>query len=94
MKNAHINDKTMKYNQSKTAAGQVMPLLMGCTMPTPIETETAEQMVIYDPMSQRVVMDLRIVGTKSLKTHITHNPKTLGNTGDKKNEIDDQKQVR
>ena len=83
----------MLYNQTKTAAGQVMPLLMGCTMPTPIQADTAEHKVIYDPITQKVVMDLRVVGTKSLKTHITHNPKTHGNTGDQKNEIDDQKQV-
>lgn len=83
----------MRYNQTKTAAGQVMPLLMGCTMPTPIQADTAEHKVIYDPITQKVVMDLRVVGTKSLKTHITHNPKTHGNTGDQKNEIDDQKQV-
>lgn len=83
----------MRYNQTKTAAGQVMPLLMGCTMPTPIQADTAEHKVIYDPITQKVVMDLRVVGTKSLKTHITHNPKTHGNTGDQKNEIDDQKHV-
>ena len=83
----------MTYNCKKTAAGQVMPLLMGCTIPSPIETETEVHSVIYDPLSQKVVMDMRIVGTKSLKTRITHNPKTNGNTGDQKNEIDDQKQV-
>lgn len=83
----------MKFNCQKTAAGEVMPLLMGCTMPTPIEAEEVEHKVIYDPMTQRVVMDLRVVGTKCLKTHITHNPKTHGNTGDQKNEIDDSKNV-
>lgn len=83
----------MKYNQTKTEAGHVMPLLMGCTIPTLIETEEVEHKIIYDPMTQKVVMDMRVVGTKSLKTHITHNPRTHGNTGDKKNEIDDQKQV-
>lgn len=29
----------MLYNNQKTAAGQFMPLLMGCTAPSPIETE-------------------------------------------------------
>ena len=83
----------MLYNQTKTAAGQVMPLLMGCTMPTPIEVETDEHKIVYDPLAQKVVMDMRMVGTKCLKTHITHNPKTHGNTGDQKNEIDDSKNV-
>lgn len=83
----------MIYNQTRTLAGQVMPLLMGCTKPSPIKVEPEAHNVIYDPMSQKVVLDLRVVGTKSLKTRITHNPKTNGNTGDQKNEIDDQKQV-
>ncbi len=83
----------MMYKTTKTKAGQVMPLLMGCTIPTPIEAEEVEHKVIYDPMTQKVVMDMRVVGTKCLKTHITHNPKTHGNTGDQKNEIDDNKNV-
>ena len=83
----------MMYDNTKTQAGQFMPLLMGCTAPSPIEAEEMEHKIIYDPMTQKVVMDLRVVGTKSLKTHITHNPKTKGNTGDKKNEIDDSKNV-
>ena len=86
----------MAYNQSKTAAGQVMPLLMGCTMPTPIETETAEHKVIYDPMTQRVVMDFRIVGTKSLRTVSTGYITSAGHKStksDRQNEIDDTKSV-
>lgn len=84
----------MHYNQTKTAAGQVMPLLMGCTIPTPIETEVEEHKVIYDPMTQKVVMDMRVVGTKSLKQTVTSTGKmgTIKHT-DKKNEIDDSKSV-
>lgn len=84
----------MKYNQTKTAAGQVMPLLMGCTVPTPIEIETVEQKVIYDPTTQKVVMDMHVVGTKSLKQSVTSTGKngTVKHT-DKKNEIDDSKSV-
>ncbi len=77
------------YNNTKTNAGQVMPLLMGCTVPTPIEMDEMEHKVIYDPITQQIIMDMRVVGTRCLKTHITHNPKTHGNTGDQKNEIDD-----
>ena len=83
----------MTYNDTKTNAGQVMPLLMGCTAPIPIEADAVEHKVIYDPVNQRIVMDMKVVGTKCLKTHITHNPKTHGNTGDQKNEIDDRKNV-
>lgn len=84
----------MLYNQTKTAAGQVMPLLMGCTSPTPIEAEEVEHKVIYDPMTQKVVMDMRVVGTKSLKQTVTSTGKmgTIKHT-DKKNEIDDSKSV-
>lgn len=84
----------MKYNNSKTSAGQVMPLLMGCTIPTQIELEEIDHKVIYDPMSQKVVMDMRVVGTKSLKQTVTSTGKmgTVKHT-DKKNEIDDSKSV-
>jgi len=86
----------MTYNQNKTAAGQVMPLLMGCTMPTPIENENAEHKILYDPLAQKVVMDMRIVGTKSLRTVSTGYTTTTGHRStksDRKNEIDDTKNV-
>ena len=84
----------MLYNQTKTTAGQVMPLLMGCTVPTPIEAEEIETKIIYDPLTQKVVMDMRVVGTKSLKQTVTSTGKmgTIKHT-DKKNEIDDSKSV-
>ena len=86
----------MKYNQTKTAAGQVMPLLMGCTMPSLIETETTEHNVIYDPVSQKAVMDMRVMGTKSLRNSSTGYTTTTGHRStktDRKNEIDDSKVV-
>lgn len=60
----------MLYNQTKTNCGTVMPLLMGCTRPQPIET-AADTPQIYDPMIQSVVYDMRIIGTYSLKTSQT-----------------------
>ena len=83
----------MQYNNTKTSAGQVMPLLMGCTIPTLIEAEEVEHKVIYDPVSQTVVMDLRVVGTKCLKTGSTRPGRNAKEKTDKKNEIDDSKQV-
>ena len=86
----------MTYNHTKTAAGQVMPLLMGCTMPTPIESETVEHKVFYDPQTQKVVMDMRIVGTKSLRSVSTGYTTTSGHRStktDRQNEIDDTKSV-
>ena len=92
----------MKYSNIKTSAGQVMPLLMGCTRPTSIETEEIEHKIIYDPITQKVVMDLRVLGTRSLKVSTTHKPNIINNkrvpgsfhnVADKKNEIDDSKIV-
>ena len=83
----------MKYNTKRTAAGQVMPLLMGCTMPEAIEVEPMEEKIIYDPITQKVKMDLRIVGTRSLKTSSTRQARG-GFKTDRKNEIDDSKVVK
>lgn len=83
----------MNYNNQKTSAGQVLPLLMGCTMPTPIEVDKMEHKIIYDPMTQKVVMDMRVVGTKSLKTSHTDTGRGTNQKIDKKNEIDDSKSV-
>lgn len=87
----------MNYNSARTAVGQVMPLLMGCTMPQTIEAEPMEEKIIYDPMTQKVVMDLRLLGTRCLKVSGTKKKSSSGttvNVQDKKNEIDDQKNVR
>jgi hypothetical protein len=48
--------------------GVPMPLLMGCTKPTAIETVECETKVIYNPVLQIVEIDCAVVGTKSLKT--------------------------
>lgn len=84
----------MTYINQKTSAGHVLPLLMGCTAPTPIEMDEMEHIIIYDPVTQKVVMDMRVVGTKSLKQTVTSTGKmgTVKHT-DKKNEIDDSKSV-
>ena len=83
----------MTYNQTKTAAGQVMPLLMGCTVPEPIETDLVEHKIIYDPMTQKAVVDLRVLGTKCLRTSHTATGRGTNVKTDKKNEIDDTKHV-
>lgn len=85
----------MIYSQTRTQAGTVMPLLMGCTRPSPIETMSDEGKIIYDPMTQMSEMNMRVVGTKSLKVHPTKPTTKYGGWGnDKKNEIDDQKNVK
>lgn len=82
----------MQYNLERTN-GQPMPLLMGYTQPSKIKTLENDIPVIYDPISQMVKLDFRVVGTKSLKNHITKLP-THQCKSDAKNEIDDQKNVR
>lgn len=87
----------MLYNDTKTSCGTVMPLLMGCTKPQLIET-TADTPQIYDPITQSVVYDMRTVGTYSLKTSYTTYKNSSGNMSsnktDRKNAIDDSKNVK
>ena len=78
----------MTYNQTRMN-GVPMPLLMGCTKPSAIETVENETKILYDPIAQIAIVDCRIVGTKSLKVHTT-----AGGHQDKKNEIDDKKNVK
>lgn len=83
--------------QTRTANGTIMPLLMGCTQPSKIEMLENEQPLIYDPMTQSVVYDMRMVGTKSLR-YTTTVVKQITNSiksakSDPKNEIDDSKNV-
>ena len=81
----------MLYTFQNQSTGIPMPLLMGYTFPTPIQT-TEDERVIYDPILQRTQFDMRVIGTKSLKTVSTDKGKN-GKWPDKKNEIDDQKSV-
>lgn len=51
----------MLYNQTRTSCGTVMPLLMGCTKPQSIEALPQEEPIVYDPINQTVVYDMRTV---------------------------------
>lgn len=78
--------------RTTTNTTMAMPLLMSFTPATRIEEEVEMHNIIYDEKSQ-MVYDFRTVGTKSLKTHCTK--KTRCTSGaDKKNEIDDKKNVK
>lgn len=88
------------YSQTKVN-GVAMPFIMGCTKPSPIEAlEEGDEKVIYDPMTQSTVVDMRIIGTRSLRCHTTQKKsttkgsKSMVNCSDKKNEIDDSKNVK
>lgn len=86
----------MLYNQTRTSYGTVMPLLMGCTKPQPIEVLEQEEPIVYDPVKQYVIYDMRIVGTRSLKISSTRIKVGSGYSmkTDRKNEIDDSKIVK
>jgi hypothetical protein len=71
----------------------VMPLLMNYTPGTRIEESDASQQLAYDYLKQIVPLDMRVIGTKSLKNNATKKKNNLGQTTgtDAKNEIDDSK---
>ena len=80
------------YNQVNQSTGACMPLLMDYTQPEKIREAESDEPVVYDQKKQTtVVLILRLVGTKSLKQHNTK--KGAATVADKKNEIDDQKNV-
>lgn len=78
----------MKQIQMNQGSAPILPLLVGCTKPQPIETLEYDERVMYDPVTQIVPMDMRIVGTYSLRIRAT------GTRTDRKNEIDDSKNVK
>ena len=47
----------MTYNQTKVN-GVAMPLLMGCTKPTKIETLVEDVIPVYDPVSQTSIINV------------------------------------
>ena len=61
------------YSQAKIN-GNAMPFIMGCTRPSPIEAMEDDEKVIYDPMTQSTVVNMRTVGTRSLKQSGTRIP--------------------
>lgn len=84
----------MQYYNNTQINGTPMPLLMGFTPATRIMEAGNDPRPIYDPISQIIEMDLRIIGTRSLKISSTRvSPSTPNTKTDSKNEIDDQKIV-
>ena len=84
------------YNQAVQSTGACMPLIMGYTHPEKIQEVENDEPVVYDQKKQKtLVLILRLVGTKSLKSSTTKikNPSGYSVKTDQKNEIDDQKNV-
>lgn len=87
----------MKQIQMNQGGAPILPLLVGCTKPQPIETLEHDGCIMYDPIAQIIPMDMRVVGTYSLRTRGTSyqmNKLQKGVKADRKNEIDDQKNVK
>lgn len=81
--------------QQNSYGKSTMPLLMGFTPKTQIQEGGVNERFIYDSMMQITEYDMRTVGTKSLKSASTKSKLNKGCTvPDKKNEIDDSKQVK
>lgn len=83
------------YSQTKIN-GNSMPFIMGCTRPSSIEAMEDDEKVIYDPMTQSTVLNMRVVGTRSLRCSTTMKKTKTSQKAvtDKKNEIDDSKSVK
>ena len=76
------------YNCQNSSS--IMPLLMNFTTPSPIEIAEPTKFGYCD--DEQVNIEMRIVGTRSLKTHATS--RKGAQSPDKKNEIDDSRSVR
>ena len=74
-----------RINQSK-----IMPLLMNFTTPTPIQEADDIKFNYID--GEQISYEMRLIGTRSLKQHSTK----VGQVShtDRKNEIDDTKNVK
>jgi len=81
----NLNYNTHNYNS-------VMPLLMNYTPNTRIEECDASQQMGYNYWEQIISIEMRTLGTKSLK--FSNTKQGTRNVSDKKNEIDDQKHVK
>ena len=80
------------YNQFNQ--GDVMPLLMNFTTPTPIQ-EAEDVMFTYND-GEQISYEMRTIGTRSLKSHSTkwRDSHEGHSKTDKANEIDDSKSMR
>lgn len=84
------------YSQTRIN-GNVMPFIMGCTKPAQIEVMGDDVRIIYDPYTQSTIVNMRTIGTRSLRSSLTNKKTALGGhklVTDKKNEIDDSKYVK
>lgn len=82
--------------QQNSYGNATMPLLMGFTPKTQIQEGGVNERFIYDGMMQITEYEMRTVGTKCLRSSNTRIKGSSGSLSksDKKNEIDDSKQVK
>jgi hypothetical protein len=79
-------------NAGVRPANAVNPLLLNYTPKTRIQEETVPFLPLYDDEKQ-IVYDTRTIGTKCMKSSNTKK-KGVVQTMDRKNEIDDSKNVK
>jgi hypothetical protein len=82
---------------SNYASGKdIMPLMMNFTKPNPISISEPYSFTYSD--TEQINYEMRIVGTRSLRSSMTNKSRGIGRTPahvtDRKNEIDDSKSVR
>jgi hypothetical protein len=82
---------------SNYASGKdIMPLMMNFTSPSPISISEPVSFTYSD--AEQINYEMRIVGTRSLRSSLTNKSRGIGRTPahvtDRKNEIDDSKSVR
>jgi hypothetical protein len=92
----NLNSNTMmsKLNAGVMPTDVVNPLLLNYTPKTRIQEESTPFIPLYDDEKQ-IIYNMRQVGTRSLKLSSTKKSGTkMTSTTDRKNEIDDSKNVK
>lgn len=87
----------MRTNNYKSGK-DIMPLMMNFTEPNPISISEPVSITITYSDAEQINYEMRIVGTRSLRSSMTNKSRGIGRTPahvtDRKNEIDDSKSVR
>jgi hypothetical protein len=84
------------FNAHVQCSNVVDPLLLNYTPKTRIQEDNDPFVPLYDDEKQ-IIYNMRMVGTKSLRqvsTVVKKTSTTKHTTGDRKNEIDDSKNVK
>lgn len=75
-----------------TNSSPTLPFILAMTEPSVIKEGTEKTHYIYDPIKDIIQIDMRVIGTKSLKSCSTKT--SVGYKSDSKNDLDDSKSVK